>query len=254
MAKNSNSRRVPHESCGASGAFSLFLAGCIAECYLLLVHRFFVKGTVSQMLFMLRMVEVMKYVGLGVFAVGLALFLLRGRLTKVKPAVCVWLLAAGVFLAVSARVMRAVYPAGTTALCILVPVLMLLLAVWLLYQREFALQATALALLIGCAVLLNRSFGSSIASVAAGLCSLVLVVGAVLLLKLQKGDGCFAQETHALRVLPRGANYALLLGVTALCLAGNCAALLLAGAAYYVIWAGAILLFVLALWYTVKLM
>lgn len=253
MAKKTNSR-PQRGNRGASGALSLFVAGCVAECYLLLVHRFFVKGTIDQMLFMLRVVEAMKYVGPVLFAAGLVLFLLRGRLTNVKRAVYVSLLAAGVFLAVSAQIMRAVYPAGTTALCVLVPVLMLLLAVWLLYQREFALQATALSLLIGCAVLLNRSFSNGLSRVATCIVSLLLVVVAVLVLKLQKADGCVARGKEQLHVLPRETNYSLLLGVLAVCLAGNCAAMLVAGAAYYIIWAASLLLFCLAVYYTVKLM
>lgn len=253
MAKktNSGSQRANRD---AGGALSLFIAGCAAECYLLLVHRLFVKGTIDQMLFMLRVVEAMRYVGLALFAAGLVLFLLRGRLPRVRPAVSVWLLAAGVFVAVSAQIMRAVYPAGTTALCILVPVLMLLLAVWLLYQREFALQATSLALLIGCAVLLNRSFSGTIARTVTVLTSLLLVAAAVLLLKLKKADGCLTRGKDALRLLPRETGYSLLLGVLAVCLVGNCAAMLLAGAAYYIIWAASLLLFCLAVYYTVKLM
>lgn len=253
MAKKNNSR-PQRANRGASGALSLFIAGCAAECYLLLMHRFFVKGTIDQMLFMLRVVEAMKYVGPVLFAVGLILFLLRGRLTNVKRAVYVSLLAAGVFLAVSAQIMRAVYPAGTTALCVLVPVVMLLAAVWLLYQREFALQATALSLLIGCAVLLNRSFSNGIARAATCVASLLLAVIAVLVLKLQKADGCVVRGKERLHILPREANYPLLLGILAVCLAGNCVALFVAGAAYYLIWAASLLLFCLAVYYTVKLM
>lgn len=253
MAKktNSGSQRANRD---AGSALSLFIAGCVAECYLLLIHRLFVKGTIDQMLFMLRVVEAMKYVGLVLFAAGLVLFLLRSRLTHIKPAASVWLLGAGVFITVSAQIMRSVYPAGTTALCILVPVLMLLLAVWLLYQREFALQASALALLIGCAALLNRSFSGTIARTVTGVSSLLLAAIAVLVLKLQKSSGCVTRGKEQLHVLPRETNYPLLLGMLAICLAGNCAAMLIAGAAYYIIWAASLLLFCLAVYYTVKLM
>lgn len=253
MAKKTNSGS-PRTNRSAGGALSLFIAGCVAECYLLLVHRLFVKGTITQMLFMLRVVEAMKYVGLVLFAAGLVLFLLRRRLPRVHPALSVWLLAAGVFFAVSAQIMRTVYPSGTTALCILVPVLMLLLAVWLLYQREFALQATALALLIGCSTLLNRSFSSFIARTLTVLSLLLLLAATAGLLKLKKFDGCLASGKNATRLLPREANYRLLFGVLAICLVGGCAAMLISGAAYYIIWAASLLLFCLAVYYTVKLM
>ena len=48
--------------------------------------------------------------------------------------------------------MRRVYPMGTTVMCILVPVLMLLAVVFLLYQHEFAVQAIALTLAIAIVV------------------------------------------------------------------------------------------------------
>lgn len=249
MAKHPTSRR-PARSGGSNAMTYLFLVGSLIECVLLLTYRFLVRGTVRQTVFTAHALEFLSPFGLVLFCVGLVLFLLRGRFARPQTALFAAMVCVGAFLCVVCRLMRA-FPPYIPLMCVAVLVVMLLGAVCLLYPREFAAQATALTLLIGCAALLNRSFSSGIARAATVLCSLALAVGAVLLLKLQKGDGCFAPEK---RVLPRDANYALLLGVTALCLAGNCAALLLAGAAYYVVWAGAILLFVLAVWYTVKLM
>ena len=54
-------------------------------------------------------------------------------------------------------------------------------------------------------------------------------------------------------VFPARTNYALTCAVLALCIAAIAAALF-AGFAYYVIWGASVALFLLAVWYTVKLL
>lgn len=62
---------------------------------------------------------------------------------RALPRPAKWLLGLGLFFGVSSLLMRRVYPMGTTVMCILVPVLMLLAVVFLLYQHEFAVHTIA---------------------------------------------------------------------------------------------------------------
>ena len=71
----------------------------------------------------------------------------------------------------------------------------------------------------------------------------------VLTVMLQKHEGKYKETV----VFPAKANYALTCAVLALSIAAI-AVSLFAGLAYYVIWGAAALLFVLAVWYTVKLL
>jgi uncharacterized membrane protein HdeD (DUF308 family) len=72
--------------------------------------------------------------------------------------------------------MRRFYPAGVTAMCVLVPVLLLLGIVYLFYQTEFSVQATALAAGIAALVLLGRS-----ASATVKVCAVMALLGIAVL-------------------------------------------------------------------------
>jgi len=101
----------------------------------------------------------MAIVGAAAFGAGVVLTVMRRKWTRFAAA-GKWLLGLGLFFGVSSLLMRRVYPMGTTVMCILVPVLMMLAVVFLLYQHEFAVQAIALTLAIASAVLLNHGSSS----------------------------------------------------------------------------------------------
>ena len=175
---------------------------------------------------------------------------MRGKWTR-YAALGKWLLGLGLFFGVSSLLMRRVYPMGTTVMCILVPVLMLLAVVFLLYQHEFAVQAIALTLAIASAVLLNHGSSSMPALVTAFCWAAMVLVAALLVLTvmLQKHEGSYKGTA----IFPAKTNYALTCAVLVLSIAAI-AVSLFAGLAYYVIWGAAVLLFVLAVWYTVKML
>ena len=54
-----------------NGAMKLFLAGCVAELYLLVIRRFYVSGTAQQLLACYEALLYVIYAGLAVLAVGL---------------------------------------------------------------------------------------------------------------------------------------------------------------------------------------
>ena len=212
--------------------------------------RYFVKGSVDQVVAIAGYLEVMAIVGAAAFGAGVVLTVMRRKWTRFAAA-GKWLLGLGLFFGVSSLLMRRVYPMGTTVMCILVPVLMLLAVVFLLYQHEFAVQAIALTLAIASAVLLNHGSSSMPALVTAFCWAAMVFVAALLVLTvmLQKHEGSYKGTV----IFPAKTNYALTCAVLVLSIAAI-AVSLFAGLAYYVIWGAAVLLFVLAVWYTVKML
>lgn len=252
-AKKNNPKRearIAKNNRNLNSALTLFTAGFVAEFYLLLIHQYFIKGTVGQVVAVSYYLDAMIWVGAAALAAGVVLTVMRGKWTR-YAALCKWLLGLGLFFAFSSLLMRRVYPLGTTAMCILVPVMMLLSVVFLLYQREFAVQTAGLTLTIAAAVLLNHGSATKAGLVSALSVVALLAVIALLVvtLLLRRKDGQYKETI----VFPPQANYTLTCAVLALCIVAIAAALF-AGFAYYVIWGASVALFLLAVWYTVKLL
>lgn len=253
-ARKNNARReerIAKNNRRLNSALSLFTAGFVAECYLLLLNQYFVKGTISQVVAASYFLDVMVWVGLALVAAGVVLTVMREKRAGFA-AWGKWLVVLGVFFTLSSQLMRKIYPAGTTAMCILVPVLMLLSIVLLLYQHEFAVQAVSLTITLAAAALLNRGASNSAWLLKA---LVVLAIAAILVLCVlvgaaQKNGGALRGVT----LFPAKTDYRLTYGVLAFCEAAIVLSLVVAGGAYWAIWAAAIVLFALAVWYTVKLL
>ena len=106
------------------------MVGVIAEFYLLMVNNYFVKGAVGQVLTMMSVLKVLGIAGAAAFGAGLVMWIMRKKWTRFAPA-APWLLCVGFFLAMSSELMLNIYPQGTTVMCVLVPVAMLLGIVFL---------------------------------------------------------------------------------------------------------------------------
>ena len=120
-----------------------------------------------------------------------------------------------------------------------------------LFYTVFLLVTIALTLAIASAVLLNHGSSSMPALVTAFCWAAMVFVAALLVLTvmLQKHEGSYKGTA----IFPAKTNYALTCAVLVLSIAAI-AVSLFAGLAYYVIWGAAVLLFVLAVWYTVKML
>lgn len=253
-AKKNNTRReqrIAKNNRSLNCALSLFTAGFVAEFYFLLLNQYFVKGTISQVVAASYFLEGVVWFGLVLVALGLALTFLRKNPTRFVS-VGKWLIVLGVFLTLSSQLMLKIYPAGTTAMCILVPVLMLLSVVFLLYQHEFAVQTASLTLTIAATVLLNRG-----ATASAGLLKLLVIGCVVAILALcilvgaaQKNGGTL----KGISLFHAGTDYRMMYAVMVFSEVVILLSLTVAGVAFWAIWASAIVLFALAVWYTVKLL
>ena len=133
MAKNNDKRaeRMARSNRNVNRAITVLMAGVIAEFYLLMVNNYYVKGGVGQVLTMMTVLQVIDYIGCALFGAGLVVWLMRKKWTRFAPA-APWLLCIGFFFAVSSILMLKVYPQGTTMMCVIVPVVMLIGIVFLL--------------------------------------------------------------------------------------------------------------------------
>ena len=128
MAKKSISQkraeRQQQENQALSRVFLVFLLGLAAECYLFLVYRNYVVGTVPAMLAWRNVLKYGGIIGLVLLlagAAGAALYFRKGE--GKKGAAACWCAGVGAFFAMSGWIMSTFYPAGVTVMCVMVPVL-----------------------------------------------------------------------------------------------------------------------------------
>lgn len=257
MAKNNkHTERMAKSDRNVNRAMILLMVGLIAEFYLLMVNNYFVKGAVGQVLVMMSVLKVLGIAGAAAFGAGLVLWIMRKKWTRFAPA-APWLLCAGFFFAMSSELMLKIYPQGTKAMCVLVPVAMLLGIVFLLYPREFSLQALALTAAMMAMYLIHRGGGSNTWRGLVIGCSvfaaLVIAALAVAVSKAGKNGGKL-EKLGDLRIVSVDGNYKLIYAVLAVCVAAIVIALFATGIAYYGLWILAVGTFLLAVYYTVKMM
>lgn len=255
MAQRSNDKRIERREKSdrnMNRAVILLIAGLVAEWYLLMADRYYARGNVKQMLGWYDYFGVMRWIGLAVFVLGVVLLTMRGK-NRLPAWLGTVLACLGGFFALTSEAMRHVYPTSVTVLCVFVPVLLLLGIIYLFYQAEFSVQATALAMALFALALLSRS-GTKLVKLCA---VLALVATAALLagtLLLKKNGGVLKLKDKKLRLFPADQDYRLTLGILALCIALVLIALFAPAVAFYATWALAVVTFVLAVYYTIKLM
>ena len=259
MAKKSISQkraeRQQQENQALSRVFLVFLLGLAAECYLFLVYRNYVVGTVPAMLAWRNVLKYGGIIGLVLLlagAAGAALYFRKGE--GKKGAAACWCAGVGAFFAMSGWIMSTFYPAGVTVMCVMVPVLTVLGLVLFLYQREGFLTTLALcgSFLAGwvCGDGLDSPNWRIPIIIGAVLGLLILAALALLVRKAQQDEG----KLMGLRVLPVDCAYKVVYAGLAVCFVCVLAALVYAPAAYYILWALGIAVFVEMVYFTTKMM
>ncbi len=241
---NSKSKSVKRDE-PMTGAMKFFLAGCVAELYLLIVRRFYVNGTaLQQIAWYDKYLRVLTGAGLVVLVVGLVLSLLW-RADKKKRVLGWYVLGAGVFLAGSSALILKMNAPAVKLLTVVVPVVMLLGILWSLYDRECALALTILcATLIVLWVCRNELDSMYIGTYVKVLAVLYIVAVAAVALLTKSGK--------LSKLLPPGADALPVYAACGLSVVAMAVALVSSSAAFYVMWALAIVVFALAVYYTVK--
>ena len=239
MAKKPNRKAKPvKRNDPMTGAMKFFVAGCVAELYLLIVRRFYINGTAVQAIAWDGYLPIIAWIGLAVLAVGAVLSILW---KANKKRIIGWSVAgAGAFLAVASFLIH--WNMSTlTLMTVLVPVIMLLGILWTLYDRECALALTLLAGAL-ITVWVCRRAGTMMLVKGAAVVYLVIVVAVFVLAKQKKLS----------KLLPAHADPMPVYVACGLSVVAIAAALISTTIAYYAMWALAAVIFALAVYYTVK--
>ena len=93
MSKKTNRKSVKYDG-PMTPAMKFFLAGCVAELYLLIVRRFYINGTMDQMLAWYDYLMYLPFLGLAAAAVG-AVLLHKWKEKKAKRELAWYLLGGG---------------------------------------------------------------------------------------------------------------------------------------------------------------
>lgn len=244
--------RQKQENAALQRVFNVFLLGLAAECYLFIVYRGYVTGTVDSLLMWDKILRCGAVLGLILLAAGAAAAVWKRK----EPKLCrgmAGMAGAGLFLAVSGWVMTSLFDKGVTAMCIIVPVLTLLGLIYFLFQHECFLSTISLAGALFAVWVCGSGMSSGwrtriiIGAVAA---VVVLALFAALTHRVQQGGGKLGE----IRIFSADCDYRVLYAVFAVSAIAIVTALLAASAVFYLMWALGILLFVELVFYTTKLM
>ena len=251
MAKNPNSRPRPAKrEEPMNGAMKFFLAGCVAELYLLIIRRFYINGTIDQVVAWDSYLIGFAWAGVAVAAVGAVLSVLW-RADRKKRKIGWVVLGAGVFLAAVSAVVR-INLSVLTLLYVAVPVVMLLGILWSLYDRECAVALT----ILGVSLLAMWALRREVTSIYTGtyfkaltvVYLLVIAAAAFVARKAIASGG----KLGTFQLLPAGADPLPIYVACGLSAAAIVTVLINSLVSYYAMWILAGVIFALAVYYTVK--
>ncbi|MDE6455332.1 MAG: hypothetical protein K2L38_05390 [Dysosmobacter sp.] len=243
MAKNPNGKSMKRDN-SLYGATIFFFAACLAEFYLLILRRDYIHGTAENTLAWYDRLLVFAGLGAAVLVLGAVLSVLWK--TDERRRLIGWgLTGLGAFFACGSVLIRLYFESAVVLLSVVVPVLMVLTIIWSFYDRECSVAMTALSgtliLLWVCRRLFNH--------LTRGVPVKVLAVAYVLALL---GLCWLAKNKKLGKLLPPEADLAPVYAAAGLSAAAVALGLLSAAAAYYAMWGLGIVVFALAVYYTVK--
>ncbi|WP_297716330.1 hypothetical protein [Intestinimonas sp.] len=238
-----------------------FGAAVVAELVLLLLNRYYINVTTApgEIEFAGALLKAWPVL-IGVTAVGAALclfwsyFWAKGGKRITLPAILAGVFFVGLVISV---VTYRFYATGVQFLCGAVPAAAVLALVYYLYQHEFFAVTVLSALGLVGLWLFRRAGGGHQTLVYAYVAVLaVILVGTVLLCRsLSAKDGVLTLGGKKLQLFSRSASYGMIYLTCAVVAVAVAAALLLGTAvAYYLIFALVAWIFIMAVYYTVKLM
>lgn len=238
-----------------------FGAAVVAELLLLLINRYYINYTTrpGEIEFAAALLHAFPII-IGVTAVAAVVCVVWAVMCAQKgkrcllPGVLAWIFAA---LLVISAVTYIFSGTGVQFLCGLVPAAAVMALVYYLYQREFFVITVLSAMGIVGLWLIRRAAGNHQVVVYAymAVTAVVLIAAALACRVMQKSDGFLTLGGKRLSVFNRGATYGMVYLTCAVVAVAVAAGLALgASAAYYLMIALVGWLFVMAVYYTVKLM
>ena len=236
-----------------------FGAAVVVELVMLLINRYYINYTTLEIELMYTLSKVFPVLaGVGLVGAAASVFWYLSAQRKggkaALPLVLAWVSATACVCFGVTYWFRA---AGVQLLCGAVPVVAVMALVFYLYQKEFFAVTALCAVGILGLWIVRRADGGSTALVYgyAVFTAVVALTAALLFYALQKKNGTLARGEKHVQVFPHGANYGMLYLTCGLVAAAVIAACVMGTAvAYYLIFGLVAWLFVMAVYYTVKLM
>ena len=252
MPKNPNHKaKQARQDTSMNGAMKFFLAGCAAELFLLIVRRFYIAGTLNQVVAWDGYLKYVVFAGLAVALAGLVLGILWRKQPK-RRTIGWSVFAAGAFLALSTWMILTYYTTAMSFLCVVIPAVMLLGILWSLYDRECAWALTILGASVAVLWICRKGVGTQLWNTQVRIGALVylaLLVLTVLFTRMASRNG---GQLGKLALFPATADTLPIYVACGLSLVAVAAALFSATVAYYAMWTLALVIFALAVYYTVK--
>ena len=254
--KNANYKqqvqRQEQESAALKNIFNTFLLGLAAECYLFIVYRGYIAGSIDSLLAWDNILRILMWLGAAALVGGGGLALVKRSNAKLRTG-GIYAALAGAFFAVSGWVMTTFFDIGVITMCTVVPVATVLMLIYFLYQRECFVNTLLLAGTLFTIWICGRGLTgqwSTLVTIGAVVVVAALAAFALLLGKIRKNGG----KVKGLQLFPADCDYRIVYLVTAVCAVLALLALLLPGMSYYLIWAAVVALFGELTFYTTKLM
>lgn len=254
---SNKSDKTLREEQALNRALAWFGCAAVVEALTLLVKRFYVDyhgGEAGIAQFLLRMFPILAVVSAVACAACVYWMVQNAKNDKTSrlPAVLAVITAV---LAVCSTVFAVFVGDGVRAMLVLVPVVAVLALIYYLYQKEFFVVAVSGAAALFALWWMRQTIWTMKIYLLAVVALVVIVLCIALALYLKKGDGVLTLSGKRIRVFGKTANYTVLVVACALMAVLLLAALLLGPTvAYYLMFGVVALLFVMAVYYTVKLM
>ncbi len=247
MAKNPNGKSTPEKrSESLNGAMIFFLIGCVAEAYLFMVRRYYVNGTIEQVLAWDEYLKYFALAGAALLAAGAVwVFLWKKQGKKLTGPWCA--MGVGAFLALSGLLMRHYVETGAAFLSVILPVVMVLALLWSFYDRECSVSLSLMSLSLVVMWACRRKLPDVNTRT-------LVIIGAVVYVALLAGVAWLVKKEKLTPVLSADADPLLIYAACGLSALGVLCALVNTTVAYYAMWCLAVVIFAMAVYYTVKML
>lgn len=248
------SARKPKTTGNDNRYLIVLCAAAVMELLQLLQFRLLNGSGIHTMLGVVSVLHVLAIACPIVFVAALVLWLVTKR---TKPWLG-WIMAVFLYLAVSTVCADLWFIKGVKFVAVLLVFLTVLAFIYVIYQRDFFCSCVVIACGIGALVIYRRGAAWGQVSMRALIVFLIgfvlLIAAALVVWRVKKGEGYWTPGENARRLLPKQTEYRILF-VTLIIVALALIAALVFGsmAAYFALFVLGVYFFILAVYYTVKL-
>lgn len=245
-------QRQQQERAALNNIFNTFLVGLAAECYLFIVYRGYIAGTIDSLLAWDNILRVLMWVGVAALAVGGVFSFVKKNDAKLRR-IGLITAGAGLFFAATGAIMTRFYDLGVTAMCTVVPILTVLMLIFFLYPRDCFISTLVLTLSMFTVWICDKGMAGSLhlyVRIGAIAVMIALAVFGIAARRLQFNEG----KLGSWQVFPAECDYRVIYIVSVVAILLVALAAFVPAITYYLIWASVIALFAELAYFTTKMM